>query len=486
MKRAALAAAILAAGLSAEAAIELPEIIGDNMVLQQRSDARIWGWATPGATVEATASWAPGAKAVTATAGADSLWVMSLPVPGATAEPQTLRLRGDGSDITLNNVLLGEVWFASGQSNMEMPLRGFFVQPVEGGGRAIAYSGMHPQVRMATVPKLGSYDKQKRVPGRWKESKPANAGEFSALAYFFACSLNDILGVPVGIISCSYGGSRLESWLPEEILDGMEGEDVAGERDGTKKVDDWHRAAVRYNAMLLPVAGYTVRGFLWNQGESNVGDDADRLSSHMGAMVDHWRELWGNPELPFYFVELPPWDYGDPDGDWGAAYREAQHVAASRVPRAGIVCTSDLMYPYEVKDVHASRKREIGERLSWLAAADAYGIEGMPYVYPRFKDMTVEGDKATLRFEGADDGFTPNQELEGFEACGADGVWHPAKAYEGLNSRDIHITCPEAGEIKEVRYCFRNFRIGSVHNMLGLPLVPFRSSVPTPKPSIEK
>lgn len=486
MRRIAIAAAMLAAGLVSRAAIELPEIIGDNMVLQQRSDARLWGRATPGSTIEATASWAPHASPVRATAGADSVWELRLPTPAASGEPQALQLRGDGSEITIANVLVGEVWLASGQSNMEMPLKGFFTQPVEGGGRAIAYSGMHPQVRMVNIPRIGSYEPQTRVAGRWKESKPANAGEFSALAYFFACSLNDILGIPVGIINCSYGGTRLESWLPKEILDTMPGEDVQAECDGTRKVDEWHRAAVRYNAMLLPVAGYTVAGFLWNQGESNVGDSAERLTARMNALAGHWRGLWDNPDLPFYFVEMPPWNYGNPEADYAAVFREAQHIAASQMHRAGIVCTSDLVYPHEVNDVHASRKREIGERMSWLAAADAYGIEGMPVDYPRFTDMSVDGCKATLRFSGADSGFTPNQRLDGFEACGADGVWHPAEAFEGLDSRDIHITCPEAGEIKEVRYCFRNFRIGNVHNMAGLPLIPFRSSRPTPRPSIAK
>jgi len=481
MKRVITLAAAALAVCAATAGIRLPEIVGDNMVLQQQTDARLWGWATPGATVEATASWTQGAP-VSAVAGADSLWTLVLPTGAATCEPQTVNIKGDGSDITLGNVLIGEVWFCSGQSNMEMPLRGFFTQPVEGGGRAIAYSGMHPGVRVVTVPKCGSYEPQKRVAGAWKESKPANAGEFSALAYFFACSLNDILGVPVGVISCSYGGSRLESWMPAEMLATLEGEDVDAERDGSKKVDEWHRAVVRYNAMLLPVSRYTVRGFLWNQGESNVGQH-EEYPKRQRDMVEHWRELWGLGELPFYFVELPAWDYGAPEADYAALFREAQHRAAAITPRSAVVCTSDLIYDRELKDVHGSRKREIGERLSWMAAADAYGVEGMPVVYPRFKEMTVDGDKATLRFTGADDGFTPNQYLEGFEACGADGVWHPAQAYEGLDSRDIHITCPEAGTIAEVRYCFKNFARGKVHNMMGLPLIPFRTSVPTPMPT---
>ncbi|MDE6160328.1 MAG: sialate O-acetylesterase [Muribaculaceae bacterium] len=482
MKKTILAAAALAAAATATAEIQLPEIVGDNMVLQQQTDARIWGWATPGSKIEARASWMPADATVSATAGTDSLWTLTLPTGAAGYEPQSIDISGDGSQLHIDNVLIGEVWFCSGQSNMEMPLRGYFTQPVEDGGRTIAYSGKYPGVRVVTVPKRGSYTPQQRAGGQWKESKPQNAGEFSALAYHFAQSLNDILDVPVGIISCAYGGSRLESWLPKEILDTMNGEDMDGERDGTVAVDDWHRIGVRYNAMLLPVSRYTVRGFLWNQGESNVGKH-EELPKRQKTMVEHWRKLWGLGELPFYFVEIPGWEYGNPDGDWAAMFREAQHRAAAITPNSAIVCTSDLVYPYEVKDIHARRKREIGERMSWIAAANAYEIEGLPVEYPRFKEMDVDGDKATLRFSGADSGFTPNQYLEGFEACGADGVWHPAEAFEGLDSRDIHICCPEAGEIKEVRYCFKNFAVGKVHNMMGLPLIPFRSSEATPLPS---
>lgn len=482
MKKTILLAAACLAATAANAEIQLPEIISPNMVLQQQTDARLWGWATPGSTIKARGSWMGAKEAVEATAGADSLWVVSLPTPAASFDAQTVSIKGDGSDITLDNVLIGEVWLCSGQSNMEMPLRGFFTQPIEGGGRAIAYSASTPGVRMVTVPKCGSYEPQKRVAGTWKESKPANAGDFSALAYFYAASLSEILNMPVGIIACSYGGSRLESWMPERMVQGLNGEDVAGERDGSRKVDDWHRVCVRYNAMLLPVSRYTVKGFLWNQGESNVGAH-DEYAKRQRDMVQHWRDLWGLGELPFYFVEIPGWNYGDAEADYAALLRESQHMAAAITPRSAIVSTSDLVYPYEVADIHARRKREIGERLSWVAAADAYGIEGMPVLYPHFKNMEVDGDKATLHFLGADDGFTPNQYLEGFEACGADGVWHPAEAYQGLDSRDIHITCPEAGTIKEVRYCFKNFAQGKVHNMLGLPLVPFRSSVPTPLPT---
>lgn len=456
----------------AHCAISLPDIVGDNMVVQQNSDVRLWGWATPGRSVTVAGSWNPDRK-VSARAGSDGRWTVELPTPAASFEPQTISISGDGSDITVGNVLVGEVWFCSGQSNMEMPLRGFWTQPVEGAAQAIAYSGKYPGIRVATVPKLAAYTPQDRVTSPWKESKPENAAEFSALAYFFAQSLTDILDVPVGIISCAYGGSKVEGWQSREQLALYPEWDVDAEA-ANPDISEWERINVMYNAMLHPLIGYNVRGFLWNQGESNVGRH-DTYPAHQRDMVAEWRHKWNLGELPFYFVEIPGWEYGNPDGDEAALFRECQHKAAEITPNSGIVCTSDLVYPYEVKDIHARKKREIGERLAFMAAARTYGVAGVPDEYPRFKEMTVDGSNAVLTFDGAPGGFTPNQELEGFEAAGADGVFRPAVARENPKTLAIEISCPEAGEIKNVRYNFKNFAIGKVFNMMGMPLIPFRT-----------
>lgn len=464
----------LAVSPALNAKVTLPDIVGDNMVVQQQSDARLWGWANPGSTITVSASWAPDVTATAKTAD-NGRWDVTLRTPAASFTPQKVYIKGDGSDIELNNVLVGEVWFCSGQSNMEMPLRGFWTQPVEGAARAIAYSGKYPGIRVATVPKRASYIPQERVESPWKESKPANAAKFSALAYFFAQSLTDILDVPVGIISCAYGGSKVEGWQSREQLDKYPEWNVDKEAaDST--INEWERINVMYNAMLHPLIGYTVKGFLWNQGESNVGRH-DTYPEHQRDMVAEWRAKWGQGELPFYFVELPGWEYSNPDSIEAALFRECQHRAAAITPNSGIVCTADLVYPYEVKDIHARKKKEIGERLAFLAAAKTYGVDGLPYTYPTFKEMTANGDKAVLTFDNAYSGFSPNQTLEGFEAAGADGVFHPATARE-TSDLAIEVSCPEAGEIKAVRYNFKNFAIGKVFDMMGMPLVPFRTDKP--------
>lgn len=464
-------ATILSAG-AASAAITLPDIVGENMVLQQNTDARLWGWATPGSEISVRTGW--NGKTAKARAGSDGRWDVTVATPAATFTPQSIRIKGDGSDINLSNVLVGEVWFCSGQSNMEMPLRGFWTQPVEGAAEAKAYSAEYPGIRVAKAPKTISYTPQDKVISPWKTSCPENAAEFSALAYFFAQSLTRILNVPIGIIDCTYGGSKLEGWLSAERLATYPEWSIEKEKNDST-IQHWERINVMYNGMLRPLQGYTIAGFLWNQGESNVGRH-DTYPQHTADMVADWRKAWGNENLPFYFVEIPGWEYSDPKGIDAALFRECQHKAAEITPNSGIVCTTDLTYPYEVKDIHARQKKPIGERLAFMAANRHYGIKGIPCEYPEFKSMTVNGDKSVLTFTGANDGFSPNQTMEGFEVAGTDGIFRPAMAREDYDSRNIIVERPErADSIVAVRYCFRNFAPGEVRNLWGLPLVPFRT-----------
>ncbi len=453
--------------------VELPEIIGDNAVFQQQSEARLWGWSSPGNTVKVTPSWSDG-KSYTAQADdRTGRWDVNVETPKASFTPQRISFEDSESTVTIGNVLIGEVWFCSGQSNMEMPLRGFWCQPVEGAAQAIAYSGKYPGIRMVTIPKKGAYTPQDKVEGRWKESLPENAADFSALAYYFATSLTDMLNVPVGIISCAYGGSKVEGWMPKEKLDTYAGWDMAKEEKDSA-MNEYERIGVMYNAMLHPVIGYTVKGFLWNQGESNVGRHKE-YPGHQRDMVEIWRDKWGRGDLPFYFVELPGWKYGDGDETAAAYFRECQHKAAEKTPNSGIVCTTDLMYPFELEDIHARKKREIGERLAFMAAARTYGLKGVPHTYPTFKSVELNGSTALLRFDNADAGLNPNMNLPGFEVAGEDRVFYPANASEDWNARTVTVSSDKVKDIKAVRYCFHNFAIGQLKDMYGMPLVPFRT-----------
>lgn len=458
--------------LQMSAAVELPDIISDNAVLQQNSDARLWGWAKPGSTVKITPSW-DGKEYSTKAEPETGRWETTVVTPDASFTSYQITFDDGDGVAKIDNVLIGEVWFCSGQSNMEMPLRGFGIQPVEGAAQAIAYSSRYPGIRMASIPKRAAYTPQDKVEGKWKTSSPENAGEFSALAYFFAQSLTDILNVPVGIINCAYGGSKVEGWIPKSKLDSYPGWDMAKEeKDPT--LQEYERIGVMYNAMLKPVEGYTIKGFLWNQGESNVGRHKE-YPQHQKDMVEIWRQGWGLGELPFYFVELPGWNYGDPGKDDAAKFRECQHEAARITPNSGIVCTTDLTYPYEVEDIHARKKQEIGERLAFMAANRTYGIEGIPSHYPAFKSVELLGDKAILTFDDPYNGLNPDMDLPGFEVAGEDRIFYPAKATEDWNTYKVTVTSDKVNDIKSVRYCFKNFAPGQLKNMMGLPLIPFRT-----------
>lgn len=453
--------------------LELPEIISSGAVLQQKSDARLWGWAKPGATVTVTPSWDN--QPVSAKADpVNGRWEVTVATPQASYTPYSISFAEGPEKAVIDNVLIGEVWFCSGQSNMEMPLRGFGIQPIEGAAQAIAYSGKHPAIRMVSIPKDISYTPKDRTVGKWQVSSPENAGEFSALAYFFAVALQDLIDTPVGIINCAYGGAKVEGWMPKEILDTYPGWDMDAE-EKNPDINHWERIGVMYNAMLLPVAGYTAKGFLWNQGESNVGRH-DEYPYHQKDMVEHWRKLWGNDDMPFYFVELPGWKYGDGEGTSAAYFRECQHKAAEITPNSGIVCTTDLVSPVEIEDIHAARKQPIGERLAFMAAARTYGMAGIPNIYPSFKSVEYKGDKAVIKINNAHGGLNPNRLLEGFEVAGPDKVFYPATAEENWENFEITVTAPaEVPDIKAVRYCFKNFAIGSLKDMMGQPLIPFRT-----------
>lgn len=483
--------------MTAAHALEMPEIFGDNMMLQQKTQAKIWGWAKAGSKVEVSASWTKDKQ--TATAGDDGKWMVQLLTPAASYDPQTVTVKADGATLNIDNVLIGEVWFCSGQSNMEMPLGGFWNCPVEGANEAIAMSGKYKRaIRVATIPKVAAQTPQEKVSGKWQECVPENASGFSACGYFFARTLTDLLDVPVGIINCSWGGSCVEGWLPRDILitypDGLT---PTGDADYLQKM-------VMYNGMLHPLAGYTVKGFLWNQGESNMGREAEYID-RFTTMVNLWRKLWNQPldKLPFYTVELPPYWYDDAEGDWGAKFRAAQHFITRMVENCGCVCTNDLIYDYESKQIHGTKKLEIGQRLAYMAAVRDYGIKGIVADAPEFEHMrpmkatqedqaviagsvvkenpNAQGMVMCLYFTNCEDGFDRMDGIEGFEAAGDDGVWHPAIVWAASEWRTqpqgcfLKLVCPEVPDVVSVRYNFKNFAPGKLHGMRGLPVVPFKA-----------
>ena len=466
--------------------IRLPEIIGDNMVLRQNSEVNMWGFAGAGLRIAISPDWCD--STFSAVCDSDGKWKAVVSTPAGSMMPHRVRItetdfREASDSITLDNILIGEVWFCSGQSNMEMPLDGFWDCPVEGSAEEIALSGKHDGIRMATIPKTGALSPQNTVGGPWKTCCPENAGQFSAVGYHFAKALNAVLNVPVGIISCSWGGSSLEGWLPEKIVSGYPDIDcrISEPAEGNKGWNwDAHTPFVMYNGMLFPLKNYTVSGFLWYQGETNVGRH-DTYAARLQTLAAHWRGLWGQGELPFYLVELAPYRYGESNdgnrkgGISGALLREAQFEAARSIPNSGIVCTNDLAYPYEDIQIHPCRKKEVGQRLAWLALNRAYGFGSIDCEGPVFREMEIIGNEAVLRFDNDRNGFSPWHDLEGFEIAGEDRIFYEAEAVVVPGQKCVKVSSEAVDRPVAVRYCFRDFCPGNLTGSRNLPAFPFRT-----------
>ncbi len=461
--------------IEADAKIKLPEQLGDHCILQQNTSANLWGEAAVNSKVTVKTSWSK-EKTVTV-AGEDGKWKLAVKTPAGSYAPQSIVISDKDGSVTLSDVLIGEVWLAGGQSNMEMPLMGFHSCPVEGAVSSILSAGeWKNKVREVKIPKTGSPEVEDYVDGRWVETTPATAREFTAVGWYFATALNSSLDVPVGIIACNWGGSAVESWLPEQLVRSYPEKTIpSGQYDPVITEGGWYHHMsnyIMYNAMLAPVSNYTIKGFIWYQGETNAGL-YDYYAQRLATMVGVWRELWGQGEIPFYEVELAPWCYGG-DGTSGARIREAQRRAVDIIPNSGIVTTNDLAYGYERDQIHPCQKRQVGERLALLALNRTYGMSSLQCEGPIYKDMQVEGDRVIISFTNTIyDGLSPWHDIKGFELAGEDRVFYPAQAErwdDRVVVRSAQVPAPVA-----VRYCFRDFQVGNLTGSLGLPAAPFRS-----------
>ena len=335
----ALALALTAGGASAK--VRPSAMISDNMVLQQNASARIFGSADPGSTVTVTPSW--NNKPYSTTTDRTGQWCLAIDTPGGSFDKHTITI-SDGEPITVGNVLVGEVWLASGQSNMQMPLKGFPGCCTEGGYDEIASSRRQAdKVRFFTVPLTQSYTPVDTVNASWAIPTPETAAEFSALAWHLAKRMSDVLGVPVGIVSAAYGGAKVESWTPRELLETYK--DVSLDPKDIEPMVHYLRPMLMYNAMFVPISNYTYKGILWYQGCSNVST-WQTYAERLEAMVKHWRDRIAIGDIPFYSVEIAPYEYGDPSEQGKAPLlREAQRKAVERIPNSGIICTNDLVKP---------------------------------------------------------------------------------------------------------------------------------------------
>lgn len=458
--------------IPAAAKVTPGSMITDNMVLQQNAKARLYGTADPKMTVTVTPSWS--GKSYQTKVGADGKWSIDVDTPAGSYTPYSITI-SDGTPLTLNNILIGEVWLASGQSNMEMPLKGFPGCCVEGGYDEVASARERAdKIRFYTVPLKQSYEPLETIDATWTVPGPDTAAEYSATGWYFAKRLNDVLDVPVGIVRCAYGGAKVESWTPREILETYA--DVSLDPADHEKMVHYHRPLLMYNAMFNPAKEYTYKGIIWYQGCSNVGAHDD-YPTRLANMVEHWRKELRDGDIPFYQVEIAPYEYASPEAPQMAPLlREAQWKAAEIIPNSGIICTNDAVQPFERYNIHPADKATPGKRLAELALAQTYGNKTFPTVYPRYKGHSIEKGTVRVAVDSPSDGICRNYDIEGFEVAGVDRVFHPADSITlDWRTNEFIVSSKEVPEPVAVRYGWRDFLPGNVHGGNYLPLVPFRT-----------
>ncbi len=452
------------------AQVKLPSIFTDNMVLQQQSDCAIWGWAEQGKNISLQTSW--NRKRYSTKTDAAGKWKLQITTPEAGG-PYTITI-SDGKPVTLNNVLIGEVWICSGQSNMEMPVKGFKGQPVLGSNEAILKS-RNKNIRLYTVPRSSVIERQENSkPSQWKEAGPEAVANFSATGYFFGRLLNEMLEVPVGLINVSYSGSFAEAWMSPEALKAFPDIKIPSKGDTIKAVS--RTPTTLFNGMLYPVIGYSIRGAIWYQGESNY-ENPDRYEILFPAMVNEWRALWGKGEFPFYYAQIAPYNYAqlppyNIGGKFNSAYlRDAQRKAGKKINNSGMAVLMDIG---EEANIHPAHKKEGGERLALLALGKTYNMKGFGFASPSYDSLSVNGSIVNLFFKNVENGLTSfGKEIITFEIAGKDKVFYPAKAVLLRNS--VAISSPNVKEPVAVRYAFRDFVKGELFGTDGLPVSSFRT-----------
>lgn len=380
----------------------------------------------------------------------------------------------DGEAITIRNILIGEVWFCSGQSNMEMPMKGFRDQPIKGSNDAILNS-TNDLIRVYNVPRAVEKSlKDTTKTSSWKSASPEHISNFSATAYFFGRLLQQQLKVPVALINDSYGGSPAEAFMSIDALKQFPEIKIHTSTD-TFRLNN-RSATALYNGMIHPIVGYTIKGCLWYQGEANY-DRPDQYEKLFPAMVAQWRSEWQQGDFPFYFAQIAPFNYGSfaaanrPEKMNSSYLRDAQRKSLNAIPRSGMVV---LMDNGEENSIHPADKETVGKRFAYLALGDAYQLKGFAYQSPSYDSLLVNGNIATIKFKNAPNGLTSyGKTLTQFEIAGDDKRFYPATAI--IRAGTIQLSSLYVAKPVAVQYAFKDFIVGELFSTEGYPVSSFRT-----------
>ena len=480
IRRLGLLGVLLALPLAVQAEVKLPAIFGDNMVLQARQSVPVWGWAAPGGVVTVTFA----GETESTHAAADGQWLVKLGKLPVSFTPQSLVV-SDGDTVTLTNILVGEVWLASGQSNMEKPIG---KQP----GQVPCFNAVQelataefPNIRIFKVEKILSATPQEDFPkSKYRSWQPCssnalNSISFSAAAYFFGREIYTNLNVPVGLIESSWGGTKIEPWTsPVGFASIPSLADLANPVIATNKIPNT-TPTVLYNAMIAPIAGFAIRGALWYQGESNLGNT--NYDVMMAALIGGWRQIWHEGDFPFYFVQIAPYKYDKNLANYSAdtdplpGFWVQQSRAARNIKHTGMVVTTDLVD--DLNNIHPRDKQTVGHRLALLALAHTYDKE-VESDSPAFAKMKIKGGTAVLKFKHAEGGFASKdgQPLTWFAIAGADSKFVPAEAK--IVGDTVEVSAASVPQPVAVRFAWGQLAQPNLVNGAGLPVEPFSTLIP--------
>lgn len=451
----------------ANAKVSLPAILGSNMVLQQQSKANLWGMANPNTRITIKTSWDD--REYTLKSASDGKWLQKIDTPVAGG-PYNIII-SDGEEVVLDNVLIGEVWICSGQSNMEHTMTGYNGQPTMHSLEYINKAKESRNIRVATVKKNYSTVPLEDCETNWQTHSPNTVKQTSAVAYFFADYLEQILDVPVGIISTSWGGSKIEAWIDKEtFVENYPNIDLSVLSVKGKIKAQNQQPTLLYNAMINPISNYTVRGAMWYQGESNR-DNPSLYKDMQVKMMNLWRKSFDNKNMPFYYVQIAPYGYNKENSFTSGFFYEAQQEIMNMDKNCGMALTIDIG---DKNFIHPKYKREVGNRLAYWALAKTYNKD-VEYEGPVYKSMKIKGNSIILDFDDGGTGiWSSSSEITGFEIAGNDRKFYQANA-KILNRKSIEVYSDNVKSPVAVRYCFRDFQPGYIYNNYHLPLAPFRT-----------
>jgi sialate O-acetylesterase len=354
---------------------------------------------------------------------------------------------------------------------MAISFNGYASCPVQNANEIVAKSAKFKGIRVVTMMKNWSEVPLEYVPKSWEVASPVMTGNWSATSFHFANTLQKTLNVPIGVIIGPWGGARVQGFMPKDLLIKL-GENLS--IDYSDK--PYLKNAIMYNNQIYPVRKYTIRGFLWLQGESSIGEEQD-WARLMTALVNHWREIWGLGQLPWYMAIVAPYEYGGSGVD-GAYLREAQYLTQFHIPNSKVASTIDVTYPWERTQIHFSNKKPVGQRYAWLALKYTYGYANISADSPYFEHQVINHSSIWCYFTYADMGLSPLTDVVGLEIANASRVFVPAigEVYQGENGRwALAVSSPQVSQPVAVRYCFKDFQTGNLVNHRNLPVFPFRT-----------